>query len=240
MLEWLKQPGFFGTHATIGADLSQFMATLFTTLFVIGWFQAKHQRGNHHHWLMLGGMVAMLGFFTSYYLFRQLGVLAFEGKEGFGGSDFMYHKVFIPLLTFHITLVIIGLIMAIYMIILGFRAQQVTAGNRELRSGELKVRKEKLAKIFLVSGLVLLGLYAIFGTRFGTDFSLRRFIVYLSGFLVVGLVLGVEKTIERFWPNGEQRHRALGRFTMIIYCTLFVTGSVTYTMLYVLYPGKIG
>ncbi|MGH7205621.1 MAG: DUF420 domain-containing protein [Nitrospiraceae bacterium] len=240
MLEWLKQPGFFGTHATIGADLSQFMATLFTTLFVIGWFQAKHQRGNHHHWLMLGGMIAMLGFFTSYYLFRQLGVLAFEGKEGFGGSDFMYHKVFIPLLTFHITLVIIGLIMAIYMIILGFRAQQVTSGNRELRSGELKVRKEKLAKIFLVSGLVLLGLYAIFGTRFGTDFSLRRFIVYLSGLLVVGLVLGVEKTIERFWPNGEQRHRALGRFTMIIYCTLFVTGSVTYTMLYVLYPGKIG
>jgi len=240
MLEWLKQPGFLGTHATIGADLSQSMAALFTTLFVIGWFQAKHRRGNHHHWLMLGGMVAMLGFFTSYYLFRQLGVLAFEGKEGFGGSDFMYHKIFIPLLTFHITLVIIGLIMAIYMIILGFRAQQVTAGNRELRSSELKVRKEKLAKIFLVSGLVLLGLYAIFGTRFGTDFSLRRFIVYLSGLLVVGLVLGVEKTIERFWPNGEQRHRALGRFTMIIYCTLFVTGSVTYTMLYILYPGKIG
>jgi hypothetical protein len=27
---------------------------------------------------------------------------------------------------------------------------------------------------------------------------------------------------------------------MIIYCTLFVTGSVTYTMLYILYPGKIG
>jgi len=240
MLEWLKQPGFFGTHATIGADLSQFLATLFTMLFVIGWVQAKHHRGNHHHWLMLGGMVAMLGFFTSYYLFRQLGVLAFEGKEGFGGSDFMYHKVFIPLLTFHITLVIIGLIMAIYMIILGFRAQQVTAGNRELRSGELKVRQEKLAKIFLVSGVVLLGLYAILGTRFGTDFSLRRFIVYLSGLLVVGLVLGVEKTIERFWPNGEQRHRALGRFTMIIYCILFVTGSTTYTMLYILFPGKIG
>ena len=29
----------------------------------------------------------MLGFFVSYYLFRQLGVLAFEGKEGFGGSE---------------------------------------------------------------------------------------------------------------------------------------------------------
>ena len=29
----------------------------------------------------------MLAFFTSYYLFRQLGVLAFEGKEGFGGPQ---------------------------------------------------------------------------------------------------------------------------------------------------------
>ena len=34
MLEWLKQPGFFGTHATVGADMSQLMATFFTGLFV--------------------------------------------------------------------------------------------------------------------------------------------------------------------------------------------------------------
>ena len=41
MLEWLKEPGFFGTHATVGADMSQLMATFFTGLFVIGWIQAK-------------------------------------------------------------------------------------------------------------------------------------------------------------------------------------------------------
>lgn len=239
-MEWLKQPGFLGTHATIGADISQMMAMLFTALFVMGWFQARQQRGNAHHWLMLGGMVAMITFFTNYYLFRQLGVLAVEGKEGFGGSNFMYHNVFIPLLTFHIVLVMIGLIMAVYMIILGFRAQQKTEGHRELRSGQLEVRKEQLAKVFLVSGGVLLALYAIIGTRFGTEFSFRRLLVYLSGLLVIGLVLGVEKTVERFWPDGAQRHRALGRFTMIIYCILFVTGTTTYTMLYILYPGKIG
>ena len=44
----------------------------------------------------------------------------------------------------------------------------------------------------------------------------------------------------RIWPNAERRHRTLGLFTMIIYCVLFVTGSLTYTMLYILYPGKIG
>src|SRR2546421_12223799 len=105
MKELLKGPGFMGTAATLGADLSQVMAMLFTGLFIIGWVQARKKMGNAHHPLVLGGMVAMLAFFTSYYLFRQLGVLAFEGKEGFVGPDFMYHQVFIPRLAFHITLV---------------------------------------------------------------------------------------------------------------------------------------
>jgi len=240
MKELLAQRGFLGTAATVGADVSQLMAMLFTGLFIIGWVQARKKMGHAHHWLMLGGMVAMLGFFTSYYLFRQLGVLAFEGKEGFGGSQELYDHVFIPILTIHIMLVMVGLVMAVYMIILGFRSQQIVGGSRELRSGELVMRKEKLLKIFLVSGAVVLGLYAVIGTRLGTDFSLRRFLVYLGALLIVGLVLGVEKTIERFWPDGEKRHRTLGRFTMVIYCILFVTGTITYTMLYILYPGKIG
>ncbi|TAL09942.1 MAG: DUF420 domain-containing protein [Nitrospirae bacterium] len=240
MKELLARPGFLGTAATLGADLSQLMALLFTGLFIIGWIQAKKKLGNAHHWLVLGGMVAMLGFFTSYYLFRQLGVLAFEGRTGFGGSDFLYYQVFIPLLTFHITLVVIGLIMAVYMIILGFRAQQIVGGTRQLRSGELKVTKEKLTRVFLISGAVLLVLYVASGLLFGTGFTLRRSIVYIAGALVVGLVLGVEKTVERFWPDGERRHRILGRLTMTIYCVLFVTGTVTYTMLYILYPGKAG
>ena len=240
MKELLTRPGFLGTAATLGGDLSQVMAMLFTGLFIIGWVQARKKMGNVHHWLVLGGVVAMLAFFTSYYLFRQLGVLAFEGRTGFGGTDFMYYKVFLPLLTFHISLVVVGLIMAIYMIILGFRAQQMVGGRRELMPGELKVGQMKLTKVFMVSGAVLIVLYVLSGLLFGTGFTLRRSVVYVAGLLVLGVVLGVEKTIERFWPDGARRHRALGRFTMVIYCILFVTGSVTYTMLYILYPGKIG
>jgi len=56
----------------------------------------------------------------------------------------------------------------------------------------------------------------------------------------VTIVFMIEMAIQRVWPNGAARHRALGRFTMIIYCILFVTGTTTYTMLYILYPGKIG
>src|SRR5436309_16053184 len=143
MKELLARPGFLGTAASLGGDLSQLMAMVFTGLFIIGWVQARKGLDNAHHWLELGGMVTMLAFFTSYYLFRQLGVLAFEGRTGFGGSDFMYYKVFLPLLTFHISLVVVGLIMAIYMIILGFRAQQIVGGRRELRTGELKVGHEQ-------------------------------------------------------------------------------------------------
>jgi len=238
MAEFLKQSGFLGTHATMGADLSQLMATLFTVLFVIGWFQARGRRGHAHHWLMLSGMIAMLAFFTSYYLFRSLGVLAFEGKEGFGGSEALYHNVFIPLLTFHITLVVIGIVMAIYMIILGFRTQAIVEGKRILRNELLQTSGGKVGKIFGGITAVLVGLFLLRAATAG--FSVRKLEVYLGFVILIGIVFAVEMAIQRIWPNGERRHRALGLFTMIIYCILFVTGTTTYTMLYILYPGKIG
>ena len=148
MLEWLKQPGFFGTHATVGADMSQLMATVFTGLFVIGWIQARRRRADAHHWMMLSGMIAMLAFFISYYLFRQLGVLAFEGK---GGSVDLKHStdnVFIPLLIIHIILVVIGLVMAVYMIVLGFRAQLIEQGRRILSDRVLQTTWGKIGMIF--------------------------------------------------------------------------------------------
>ena len=238
MFEFLRQPGFFGTHATMGADLSQLMATLFTGLFIIGWLQAKQHRGHHHHWLMLGGMVTMVGFFTAYYLFRQLGVLAFEGKEGFGGSQALYDYVFIPVLTIHIILVIIGLVMAVYMIVLGFRSQQFLSGARVLSVARLQTSWKKVSLIFAALLAVVM---LLFGTRvMSAGFSMRKLEVYIGFLTLVAIVFAVEMGIQRIWPDGGQRHRALGRFTMIVYCILSLTGTFTYAMLYILYPGKIG
>lgn len=237
-MDWLRDPGFLGTHATIGADLSQLMATIFTGLFVFGWMKAKKRQADAHHWLMLGGMIAMLSFFIAYYLFRQLGVLAVEGKEGFGGSQALYDYVFIPVLTLHIILVIIGLVMAVYMIVLGFRAQQVVNGVRTLQESLLQTSWKKVGMILGALTVLVLGLFL---SRVATaGFSMRKMEVYLGLLVLVAIVFAVEMAIQRIWPNGARRHRALGRFTMIIYCILFVTGSFTYTMLYILYPGKIG
>ncbi len=237
-MDWLREPGFFGTHATAGADLSQFMATLFTALFVVGWIQARRKRADAHHWLMLGGMISMLSFFVAYYLFRQLGVLAVEGKEGFGGSQALYDYVFIPVLTLHIVLVIIGLIMAVYMMVLGFRSQQFIEGVRSLREARLLTTWKKVGLIFGTITAVVLGLF--FSRVATAGFSMRKLEVYAIFLLLVAFVFAIEMAIQRIWPDGAQRHRALGRFTMVIYCILFVTGSFTYTMLYILYPGKIG
>lgn len=237
-MDWLRNPGFFGTHATVGADLSQLMATLFTALFVIGWIQAKQKQAHAHHWLMLGGMIAMLSFFVAYYLFRQLGVLAFEGKEGFGGSQALYDYVFIPILTLHIILVIIGLVMAVYMIVLGFRSQQVVDGMRSLKESLLLTSWRKVGIIF---GAVTAVVALLFLSRVATaGFSMRKLEVYLGLLVLVAFVFSIEMTIQRIWPNGARRHRALGLFTMIIYCVLFITGTTTYAMLYIFYPGKIG
>ena len=193
MAEWLREPGFVGTHATLGADISQLMATLFTGLFIVGWIQAKKSQGNGHHWLMLGGMIAMLAFFVSYYLFRQLGVLAFEGKEGFGGSQALYDNVFVPLLTFHILLVVIGLIMAIYMIVLGFRSQTFVSGRRKLQEAVLQTTGKRIAVILgVVTALVLL---LFFSRVAASGFSMGKFLVYLGLIMIIALVFGIEVAI---------------------------------------------
>ena len=238
LAQWLREPGFFGTHATMGADISQFMATLFTVLFIVGWVQARKNKADHHHWLMLGGMIAMLAFFTSYYLFRNLGVLAFEGKEGFGGSQALYNNVFVPLLTFHILLVVIGLIMAIYMMVLGFRSQTFTEGRRILKDALLQTSGRRIVTI--LGSVTALVMVLFFSRVMTSGFSLGKLSVYIGLVLIIAMVFGIEILIQRIWPNGARRHRVLGKFTMMIYCVLFVTGTVTYGMLYILYPGKIG
>jgi uncharacterized membrane protein YozB (DUF420 family) len=222
----------------MGADVSQLMATLFTILFIVGWVQARKKKADHHHWLMLGGMIAMLAFFTSYYLFRNLGVLAFEGKEGFGGSQALYDNVFVPLLTVHILLVVIGLIMAIYMMVLGFRSQTFIEGRRVLKDALLLTSGRRIVTI--LGGITTLVMLFFLSRVMTSGFSLGKLSVYIGLALIIAMVFGIEIAIQRIWPNGARRHRMLGKFTMMIYCVLFVTGTVTYGMLYILYPGKIG
>ncbi|MBI3609093.1 MAG: DUF420 domain-containing protein [Nitrospirae bacterium] len=233
MKELLGRPGFLPAHGTLGADLSFLMALAFTILFLIGWRMGKRKQGNRHHALTLWAMVSMLAYFTVYYLAKGLGALATEGKEGFGGPDWVYHYLFTPLLTIHITVVSIGLVLAVYMIVLGFRVAVRKNGHRTLQAGPLSMSIGAFYKI-------LGGAFAFFAVIGLIRWhSVARLIVYIAGFLLVAVVLLIEKGIERWFPDGERRHRAVGTFTMALFVVALITSSTTYLMLYVIWPPKI-
>ncbi|MGH7273494.1 MAG: DUF420 domain-containing protein [Nitrospiria bacterium] len=232
MLEFLKRPGFLGTYGTMGADLSFSMALVFTILFIIGWQMGKKMKGNSHHTLVLWAMISMMLYFTVYYLARGLGALATEGKEGFGGPEWLYSYLFKPLLTIHILVVSVGLVLAVYMIVLGFRVAVKRMGQRVLQVGVLKMSQAAFLKI-TVATLVLLGLIGVARCH-----TLPCWIVYISGFLLVVVVLLAEKGIERLIPDGERRHRMIGTFTMTLYVIALFTSTITYVLLYIIYPPK--
>jgi uncharacterized membrane protein YozB (DUF420 family) len=228
----LTQPGFLGTYGNFGADISLLVSLVFTLLFLIGWRMSAQHQGNQHHILVLWAMVGMIAYYTVYYLARSLGSLATEGKEGFGGPNWVYAYIFSPLLIIHITVVTIGLVMAVYMIILGFRVAVRKGSMRVLQAGFLKMSNKAFLKM-LAGALLLLG--TLSAIRCAT---LRCLMVYVYGYLLVIVVLLLEKGIERLIADGERRHRLVGRFTMVLYLIVLFTSTTTYTLLYVIWPPK--
>ena len=221
---------------TIGADLSYLLALVFTILFLIAWRMAKKAQGTRHHKLILVSMVAMMVYFVAYYYARSLGVLSFEGREGFGGPDDVYENIFVPVLTTHLILVTLGMVLAFYMIPQGFRASDKSGGEYRLKSGELKMKPRTFKLVlFTIVGcwaLVQALLLAVRQSPFGAS------VAYGLIFLTVALVVSLEKLIEKMLPDGARRHRILGRTTMVIFALILVTSTATYLMLYFIYPIK--
>jgi uncharacterized membrane protein YozB (DUF420 family) len=232
----LEQPGFLAPSGTIGADVSYLLALVFTILFLIAWRMAKKAQGTRHHKLILVSMVAMIVYFVAYYYARSLGVLSFEGREGFGGPDDVYENIFVPVLTTHLILVTLGMVLAFYMIPQGFRASDKSGGEYRLKSGDLKMKPRTFKLVlFTIVGfwaLVQAFLLAVRQSPFGAS------VAYGLIFLTVVLVVSLEKLIEKMLPDGARRHRILGRTTMVIFALILVTSTATYLMLYFIYPIK--
>ena len=235
MQEFLKKPGFMVQSGTMGADLSYLLAVVFTVLFLIAWWMAKKGQGTRHHKLALVSMISLVTYFVAYYYAKGLGVLSAEGKEGFGGPPEVYDSIFLPILTTHLILVTLGLILAPYMIVEGYRACDKVNRDYVLRSRELKADPKKFTRIWLwILGLwILMEVYCLaMGKSGGAQLA------YFLIFLTIALVVGLEKLIEKWLPDGARRHRVLGRGTMILFALILVTSTATYLMLYVIYPLK--
>ena len=235
MKDLLAKPGFLAPSGTIGADISYLLAVVFTVLFLIAWGMAKKSQGTRHHKLILASMVSMIIYFVGYYA-RSLGVLSFEGREGFGGPDDIYENVFKPVLITHLTLVVLGMILAFYMLSQGFRASKKVEGEYHLKNGELKVSPHKFRIVmFTIMGCWIFMQVLLLATR---ENPLGASKAYAYIFATVALVVSLEKLIEKLLPDGANRHRVLGRVTMVIYALILITSTATYLMLYYIYPLK--
>lgn len=242
MKAFLGKEGFLWfSHGNMGADLSWTLAVTFTILFMIAWVQARKAKGSPHHTLILWAMLAMIGYFLFYYLSRQLGALSFAGEEqlGFGGPEFIYKWIFSPLVTIHIIIVSIGLVLAMYMIPLGFRTSKVIEGRRVLLPGNPRGTRKVFSRNTWIIAF-LLGLFLPVIRGFATNHSLRLFVDWLVVCLVIGgLVVFIERLGDQYYPDGERRHRALGTLTMVFYAIALVTSTLTYFILYVIWSPKV-
>ena len=236
MKELLGKQGFLAKTGTVGADISYLLAVVFTVLFLYAWFLAKKGAGTKHHNLVFVSMLSMVIYFCAYYLARQLGVLSLEGREGFGGPETVYNNIFVPILTTHLILVTLGLILAFYMVIEGFRASAKTKGDYTLKEENLTISSNTY-KITMFAILCLWGINQIILT-FVRHASTGASIAWAIIFGVVALAINIEKAIEKLLPNGAKRHRIMGRSTMIVYALTLVTSTLTYLLLYVIYPVK--
>ncbi|MFQ5598003.1 MAG: DUF420 domain-containing protein [Nitrospiria bacterium] len=230
MKKFLNAPGFLSPYGTFGADFSSVMAWFFTILFIYGWYVGRKHQGQRHHQVTLYGMVAMLGYFTIYYLARGLGALSAEGKEGFGGPDWVYNSIFIPILLVHLIAVSIGLVLAVYMIILGYRSSAMKNQIRFLKAETLKIAP-KTFKYIMIGSAATFGLLALLRSQ-----SWQRSIVWIAAFVIIASVMFLERGIERWIPDGGKRHRKIGTLTMVLYVIALVTSTATYVMLYYIYP----
>ena len=236
MKQLLAQPGFLAKTGTVGADFSYILAVVFTALFLYAWFLAKKGAGTKHHNLIFLSMLAMVIYFCAYYLARQLGVLSLEGKEGFGGPESVYDNVFVPILTTHLILVTTGLILAFYMVIEGFRASTKINGVYSLKEGDLLVSPKTFKTVmFSILGLWMANQLVLTFVRHA---SKGASIAWAIIFATIAFIISIEKGIEKLLPDGARRHRIMGRGTMIVYALTLLTSTLTYLMLYVIYPVK--
>ncbi len=234
MKDFLAQPGFLAQASNFGADLSYSLALVFTGLFLYAWYLAKKSEGSKHRQLVIISMSTMILYFCAYYYARQLGVLSLEGKEGFGGPDEIYESVFKPILTTHLILVTLGLLIAPYLIVQGARASKKIEGQYFLKDEDQKMQPNTFKRVMLI----IFGLWAVIQivnlTR--SNISTASHIAWALIFSSVALIASLEKLVEKMLPNGAKRHRVLGRGAMIIYALTLASSTLTYLMLYVIYP----
>ena len=219
--------GFLSARSSVGSDLSYFFAVTFTTLFLVSGALAVKRRGMAHHKMMLISMTVMLGYFAFYYEVRRLGLASMADQLEFAGPQWVYRKVFRPVLFAHFLAVTLSLFMAVYMIANGFRTAVIERGAIALKNERIE-----RSKMLWLLGFVWLGflLWWVF-SRLRFDWTHRVMFLSLGYFIPAALMLLADRAL----PYSERRHRVMGRLCLGMFVLLLVTSTSVYYLLYIVY-----
>lgn len=221
----MDNPGLFSSRSTFGSDISYMFAVVFTVLFLISGMLAKKHRGLKHHRMILVSMAAMTLYFLFYYEVRKLGVASLSDQINFAGPDWVYDKVFRPVMMVHFIMVTFSIILAIYMIINGFKIAVRDGGEMTLKNERLKPSIMLWALGFVWLVLLTWWLFSV------QQFGWGHWIMFLSLGYFIPSVLAI--LIQKALPESEKRHRVLGRICILLFAGLLITSTLAYCLLYV-------
>ncbi len=225
MIEFLNSPGFISSRSTLGSDISYISAMVFTALFLISGAVARKRKGLAHHRMILISMVTMTLYFLYYYEVRRLGVTSLTDQINFAGPEWVYSKIFRPIMLVHFIVVTFSITLAIYMIINGFK----TAARKDDRMF-LKDQRMKASKPLWAAGvawLCFLTWWVFSVSQFGWEHKIM--FLALGYFIPAALAALIQKT----FPDSERRHRTLGKLCITLFACLLVTSTLAYFLLYV-------
>jgi len=212
-------------RGTLGSDISYFFAVMFTLLFLGAGLLASQGKGLKHHRMILVSMVTMISYFIYYYEVRKLGVASLADQAHFPGPEWIYREIFRPVLLTHFAVVMLTMFSATYMIINGFKSAERVDGQMRLKNG-----RARISRVLWIISLVWLGLLSwwLFNTH---HFGWGHKILFLSfGYFVpAGFAVATTKLL----PELDRRHRALGRFCLVMFTCLLFTSTVVYYLLYI-------
>lgn len=226
MVNFLQSPGFLSDRSNLGSDISLLFALLFSSMYVISGFQAFKKRGLRHHRMILVSAVIMCAYFVFYYNVRQFGLASFTDRINFAGSGQLSAGLFKPILYLHFTIVCLSLFLATYTILSGLKTSVRNGDTLILRSQRIGISKKMWFISFI--WLALLTWWLVSMHAFGWGYKIL--FLFLAYFLPAMIAIFINKAL----PFSDHRHRILGRLCMVSFAVLFLTSTVTYSLLYII------
>lgn len=221
----IEAEGFLSSRSTLASDMSFLFAISFAALFLLSGYIAMNNQGSLHHKMILFSMVSMISYFVFYYKVRSLGLDSFADQVHLQVNNTLFRATFKPIFWTHFLVVCLSTFAAIYTIISGFKA--AIKQNKQMILKNERISLSRVA--WGISFIWLIFLAWWLQTIHALNTAYRATFLIFGYFLPALIVL----TVHKLLPFTGQRHRILGKLCMLLFASLIITSTLTYSLLYI-------